>query len=113
MLKTLVFKATDLAPFIVIMFEDMDIPKKKLANYLDVKKVYPCDTKTSTNRTRPQHGGVSTFDTQRLMKVLVPKEISNIDEICIDGGRRVLILQMKPNSILESLDCNVIQFIKK
>lgn len=113
MLKTLVFEADNLDPFLVIMFGDMEVPEKELANYLGVKKASTCDGKTATNWTGYQFGGTSPFGTRRGMKVLAPKGILNLDETYINGGRRGLILRMKPNTLLDLLDCEVIQFSEK
>lgn len=113
MLNTLVFQADNLDLFLVIMFGDMEVSIKKLANYLRVKKVTLCDNKIDTNWTRYQFGETSPFGTRNRMKVLVPKEVLNLDEIDTNGGRRGLILRIEPNTILEFLDCKVVQFSER
>ncbi|MGQ9819861.1 MAG: YbaK/EbsC family protein [Candidatus Kapaibacteriales bacterium] len=113
MLKTIVFKADTLDPFLVIMFGDQEVPEKELAQYHGVKKVFPCDAKTTSNWTGYQFGGTSPFGTRRPKKVFVPREVLNLDEIYINGGQRGLILGIKPNVLLDYLDCEIVHFNMK
>jgi Uncharacterized conserved protein len=94
--KTLVFCAPELDPFLVLMHGDLEVSEKELARIIGVKEVQPCDQKTAKKWTGYVFGGTSPFGVLRKMKVYIQNSIFELDEIYINGGKQGLIVKIKP-----------------
>ncbi len=103
-IKTLVFKDQDKNPLIVLMHGDKEVSTKKLARELGVKAISPCDPKTANKHTGYNVGGISPFGTRKRLPVYVEASIFDLEFILINGGKRGLLVEMKPADLEKVLE---------
>jgi len=102
-IKTLLMESGDKHAFIVLMHGDCEVSTKQLARQLGLKRVTPCDEKSAEKYTGYKVGGISPFGTRTKLPVYVEKSILDLDKICINGGRRGLMIEISPKDLLQSL----------
>jgi len=102
-IKTLVMEDEDRHPLIILMHGDKEVSTKKLARFLGVKTVSPCDPGRVGRLTGYQIGGVSPFGVKRRMPIYIESTIIDLDKIYINGGKRGLLLEITPQVLLELL----------
>jgi Cys-tRNA(Pro) deacylase len=86
---------------IVLMHGDREVSTKALARALGVKSVQPCDPKIAERHTGYQVGGTSPFGTCRSLPVYMQRTIAELPEICINAGRRGLLVQLSPAALVQ------------
>ena len=96
LVKTLIMEDDKQAPLIVLMHGDRQVSTKALARSIGVKTVNPCEPKIADKHSGYQVGGTSPFGTRRAMPVYMEASILELPLIYINGGRRGLLLSMKP-----------------
>ncbi|MGD9504247.1 MAG: Cys-tRNA(Pro) deacylase [Syntrophobacteraceae bacterium] len=98
-IKTLVMEDEGKNPFIVLMHGDREVSTKELARVLGVKTVAPCSPDAVNRHTGYMPGGVSPFGTRKRLPVYVEDSILALREICINGGKRGLLVKMPPGEM--------------
>jgi Cys-tRNA(Pro) deacylase len=102
-IKTLLMESDDKHAFIVLMHGDCEVSTKQLARQLGVKRVTPCDEKSAEKYTGYKVGGISPFGTRAKLPVYAEKSIMELVKVCINGGRRGLMIEISPKDLLRSL----------
>ncbi len=102
-IKTLLMESEDRRAFIVLMHGDCEVSTKQLARQLGVKRVAPCDEKSAEKYTGYMVGGISPFGTRTRLPVYVEKSVMDLEKICINGGRRGLMIEIDPAVLIQSL----------
>jgi len=108
-IKTLVMEDEERNPFIVLMHAEFDVSLKELARELGVKNVSTCSVRDAQRYTGFLVGGISPFGTKRRLPVFVERSIMDLPYLYINGGRRGVILGMKPGTLYELLDARLIE----
>ena len=96
LVKTLIMEDDKQAPLIVLMHGDCQVSTKTLARSIGVKTVNPCEPKIADKHSGYQIGGTSPFGTRRAMPVYMEASILALPLMYINGGRRGLLLSVKP-----------------
>lgn len=102
-IKTLLMEDDNKHAFIVLMHGDCEVSTKQLARHIGVKRVIPCDEKSAEKYTGYKVGGISPFGTRVTLPVYVEKSIMDLVKICINGGRRGLMIEISPKDLFRSL----------
>lgn len=109
--KTLVMEADDRQPFLVLMHGDGEVSTKRLARWMGVKRISPCDPQKAQRVTGYQVGGISPFGTRTDLRVYVQDSILDLDKVYINGGRRGLMILIQPQVLLDCLDCRRVELL--
>ena len=107
--KTLVMETDAKDPLIVLMHGDREVSTKQLARALKVKSVSPCEPKVADRHSGYQVGGTSPFGTQRVMPVYAEQSLFDLDAIYINGGRRGLLVRIRPSDLHKALKITCVQ----
>ena len=103
-IKTLVMQDHAGGPFLVLMHGDRQVSEKALARVLGLKSVGPCDPADVTRHTGYQTGGVSPFGVRKKLPVYMEKTIADLPVIYINAGKRGLLAEMDPASLVKLLN---------
>ncbi len=101
--KTIVMEDDGKKPLIVLMHGNREISTKKLARYLGVKTITPCDPKVAMRHTGYMVGGTSPFGTKKYLPVYIEKTILDLEKIFINAGRRGLLVEMSVQDLVRIL----------
>ena len=102
--KTLVLQDECAAALIVLMHGDRSVSTRALARTLGAKSVTPCDPKVAERHTGYQVGGTSPLGLRRALPVYVERSILELPTICINGGRRGLLVELDPKALCRVLE---------
>ena len=94
--KTLVMEDEARKPLIVLMHGDRTVSTKNLARQTERKSIEPCKPEVAQRHTGYLVGGTSPFGTRKPLPVFAERSIRSLREIYINGGRRGLLLKMRP-----------------
>ena len=64
-----------------------------------MKQVTPCSEATAMRVTGYQFGGTSPLGTRQLLPIFAEKTIFDLPSICINGGKRRFLVEMKPDAL--------------
>ena len=103
-IKTLVMEDEQGRPLIVLMHGSCEVSLKHLARQLNVKQISPCPAEKADRLTGYQTGGISPFGTKQDLPVYVEESILKLDKICINGGRRGLLVEIEPQALSKILN---------
>jgi Cys-tRNA(Pro) deacylase len=103
-IKTLVMEDDQGQPLIVLMHGDQEVSVKQLARQLNVKQITPCAPPKADRLTGYQTGGISPFGTRQELPVYVEESILKLEKICINGGRRGLLVEIEPQALVKILN---------
>ena len=103
-IKTLVMEDDQGQPLIVLMHGSCEVSLKHLARQLKAKQVSPCPAEKADRLTGYQTGGISPFGTKQELPVYVEESILCLGKICINGGRRGLLVEIDPQAIVKILN---------
>jgi Cys-tRNA(Pro) deacylase len=101
--KTLVMQDEAAKPLIVLMHGDLQVSTKALARQIGVKSVEPCKPEVAERHTGYQVGGTSPFGTRKRLPVFVERSVLALDAIYINGGRRGLLVRLRPSDLDRAL----------
>lgn len=101
--KTLVMEDDARKPLIVLMHGDRTVSTKNLARQAARKAIEPCRPDVAQRHTGYLVGGTSPFGTRKQMPVFAERSIRELDEIYINGGRRGLLLRIRPADLEAAL----------
>jgi len=102
-IKTLVMEDDRGQALIMLMHGSCEVSLKHLARQLKVKQVSPCPPEKADRLTGYQTGGISPFGTRQELPVYVEESILNLEKICINGGKRGLLVEIDPQALLKIL----------
>lgn len=94
--KTLVMEDESARPLIVLMHGDRQVSLKALARQIGAKRVSPCKPEVAQRHSGCLVGGTSPFGTRKALPVWVEASILSLPRICINGGRRGLLVGLDP-----------------
>jgi Cys-tRNA(Pro) deacylase len=97
--KTLVMEDEVRKPLIVLMHGDRKVSTKSLARQAERKSIGPCKPEVAQRHTGYLVGGTSPFGTRKPLPVFAERSIRSLDEIYINGGRRGLLLKIRPSDL--------------
>lgn len=103
-IKTLVMEDDRQQPLIVLMHGSCEVSLKHLARQLKVKQVKPCPAEKADRLTGYQTGGISPFGTKQELPIYVEESILKLEKICINGGRRGLLVEIDPQALVKILN---------
>ena len=101
--KTLVMEDDARKPLIVLMHGDRTVSTKNLAHQAARKAIEPCRPDVAQRHTGYLVGGTSPFGTRKQMPVFAERSIRELEEIYINGGRRGLLLRIRPADLEAAL----------
>jgi Cys-tRNA(Pro) deacylase len=101
--KTLVMEDEARKPLIVLMHGDLKVSTKNLARQAGRKRIEPCTPEAAQRHTGYQVGGTSPFGTRKSLPVFVERSILELAEIYINGGRRGLLVKLRPGDLAKAL----------
>ena len=99
--KTLVMQDEARKPLIMLMHGDRKVSTKSLARQAQRKLIEPCKPEVAQRHTGYLVGGTSPFGTRKPLPVFAERSIRALGEIYINGGRRGLLLKIRP-AVLET-----------
>ena len=102
-IKTLVFQDENKRGFQVLMHGDQQVSGKQLARQLGCKTAAPCDPSKAMKLTGYRVGGISPFGTQTALPVYVEASILDLEVIYINGGKRGMLVEIKPVCLQKEL----------
>ena len=110
-IKTLVMEDETTKPLIVLMHGDAQVSTKSLARHLGVKRIEPCTPQVAQRHTGYQVGGTSPFGIRTAMPIYMQRTIAALDTVCINGGKRGLLVQMAAADIVAVLSPELVDVV--
>ena len=107
--KTLVFETNMGQAIVVLMHGDHQVSTKKLARHLGVKSITPCSPASAQKHSGYQVGGTSPFGTRTAMPVYMQESIATLPSIYINGGKRGLLVKLKPETLKDLLQPELVE----
>ena len=101
--KTLVMEDEKARPLIVLMHGNRKVSTKNLARQIGAKSVEPCKPEVANRHSGYLVGGTSPFGTRKAMPVFIERSILGLPEIYINGGRRGLLVCVRPADLAGAL----------
>ena len=101
--KTLIMEDERRRPMIVLMHGDREVSTKKLARFIGVKHVMPCEPPVADRHTGYQVGGTSPFGTRKAMPVYMERSIGELPYLYVNGGRKGYLVGMAPAELVRVL----------
>jgi Cys-tRNA(Pro) deacylase len=101
--KTLVMADEAGNVLLVLMHGDSQVSTKKLARFINTKRIEPCDANTAFKATGYKVGGISPLGTRQALKVYAEASLFELDKIFINGGKRGLLVEMAPKDLDKAL----------
>lgn len=101
--KTLVMEDEARKPLIVLMHGDRKVSTKNLARQVQRKSIEPCKPGRAQRHTGYLVGGTSPFGIRKPLPVFAERSIRGLGEIYINGGRRGLLLKIRPADLETAL----------
>ncbi len=102
--KTIVMEDDRKNPLIVLMHGDREISTKKLARFLGVKTITPCEPKVAMRHTGYMVGGTSPFGTKKTLPIYIEESILDLEKIFINAGRRGLLVEISVRDLVRILE---------
>jgi Cys-tRNA(Pro)/Cys-tRNA(Cys) deacylase len=101
-IKTLMVEFTPKAHLVVLMPGNKRVPFKKLARLRGAKRAFMADTRTAERLSGYLIGGISPFQMRVPVAQVIDAEVLAFDRVAINGGKRGLMLIMKPSDIVRA-----------
>jgi Cys-tRNA(Pro)/Cys-tRNA(Cys) deacylase len=108
-IKTLVVELSEDGYLIVLMPGNKTISFKRLSRLRGVKRASMASENVAERLTGYRVGGISPFATKQPLFVAMDKELLGFDKVAINGGKRGLMLIMRPLDILETVAAKPIE----
>lgn len=102
-IKTLVMQDEAKRPLVVLMHGDCSVSTKQLAREIGVKSVQICPPEVAQRHSGYLVGGTSPFGLRKAMPVYVEDTVLQLPSICINGGRRGLLVAIDPAVLVNVL----------
>ncbi len=108
-IKTLVMEDEHAAVLLMLMHGDQEVSTKALARAVKAKKITPSSPKKALQYTGYQVGGISPFGTRRQLPVYMERSITRLPFIYLNGGRRGLLIRLKPADVTRILHPGLVE----
>lgn len=108
-IKTLIMEDEGCHPLIILMHGGTQVSTKKLARFLDVKWIAPCDPDMANKYTGYLVGGTSPFGIRRSMPVYLEASVAEQPYVYINGGKRGYLVGMDPKQLCNILKPTLVQ----
>jgi len=89
---------------LVLMHGDRAVSARKLGRLLGSKSVAAAEPSMATRYTGYLVGGTSPFGTRKRLPVFAERSIFELERIWINGGKRGLLVALRPSVLTELLD---------
>ncbi|MBN1828995.1 MAG: Cys-tRNA(Pro) deacylase [Deltaproteobacteria bacterium] len=106
--KTIVMEDEKKNPFIVLMHGDRQVSTRNVARLLGLRSVRTCDPKDASRHTGYLVGGTSPFGTKKNLPVYIEETILGLPSIYINGGKKGLLVEIKPQALTDILKPTVV-----
>ena len=107
--KTLVMETDGRKPLVVLMHGNREVSTQRLARFLGVKQVSPCDPGTAERYTGYRVGGISPFGVRKPMTIYSEETILDLPRVLINGGKRGFLIELESQSLREVLNVVLVQ----
>jgi Cys-tRNA(Pro) deacylase len=111
-IKTLVMKRKNGDPLLILMHGGAAVSTRALARQIGARKVQPCEPAQAEKLTGYQVGGISPFGTRTPMPVYAQTSIFQLDRVCINGGRRGMLVELQPSELVRILGASVVDVVQ-
>jgi Cys-tRNA(Pro)/Cys-tRNA(Cys) deacylase len=101
-IKTLVVDLGSKGCILVLMPGNARLSRKKLSQMYSAKRAEMADPAKAERLTGYKVGGISPFATRQTLPAVIEKSLLNFDKVAINGGKRGVMLIMKPADILRA-----------
>lgn len=108
-IKTLVIELVPGGHCIVLMPGEKKISFKKLAKIRKAKRAAMVDIHTAEKLSGYRVGGISPFGFKNPLPVMMEHDLMEYDEVAINGGKRGVMLLMRPEDIVGVLDAEIVR----
>ena len=88
------------------------VSTRALARQIGARKVTPCEQIQAEKITGYRVGGISPFGTRRPVPVYAQASIFDLPAICINGGRRGMLVELDPAELLRVLDAQAVDALQ-
>ena len=112
-IKTLVMQRKSGAPLLMLMHGGLAVSTRQLARQIGARKVQPCDSGLAEKLTGYQVGGISPFGTRSPMAVYAEASIFDLPWICINGGRRGMLVELDPSELVRILEAHKVNAVQR
>jgi Cys-tRNA(Pro) deacylase len=110
--KTLVMQRKGGDPLLMLMHGDQEVSTRALARQIGARKVKPCEQPLAEKLTGYQVGGISPFGTRSSMPVYAQASIFELSSICINGGRRGMLVELDPAELRRVLGAETVDAVQ-
>ena len=100
-IKTLMVEFTPKAHLVVLMPGTKKIPFKKLAQIRGAKRAFMANEATAERLSGYLVGGISPFAMTKQLPVAMDAGLLTFDRVAVNGGKRGLMVIMKPSDIMK------------
>ena len=107
--KTIVLEDDAGRPFIVLMHGDREVSLKAVARLRGVRAVSLAKPEDATRHTGYLVGGTSPFGTRKTLPVYLERSILELEKVYLNGGRRGLLVGLRPADIVAALSPQLIE----
>lgn len=111
-IKTLVMQRRSGDPLLMLMHGGQAVSTRKLARHIDARKVQPCEAGRAEKLTGYQVGGISPFGTRSPMPVYAEASIFELPWICINGGRRGMLVELDPAELVRIVSAEAVSAVQ-
>jgi Cys-tRNA(Pro)/Cys-tRNA(Cys) deacylase len=89
---------------LALMPGDRQLSLKKIAGVCRTKRATLADAESAHRLTGYLIGGISPFGTRKRLPVVMERQLLSYNDVMINGGRRGILLKMRPEDILKALN---------
>ena len=111
-IKTLVMRRKSGAPLLMLMHGGQAVSTRELARQIGARKVQPCEPSAAEKLSGYQVGGISPFGTRTPMPVYAQASIFKLPRICINGGRRGLLVELDPVELVRIVAATAVNAVQ-
>jgi Cys-tRNA(Pro) deacylase len=110
--KTLVMQRKGGDPLLMLMHGGQEVSTRALARQIGARKIQPCEQPLAEKLTGYQVGGISPFGTRSAMPVYAQASIFELPTICINGGRRGMLVELDPAELRRVLGAEAVDAVQ-
>jgi Cys-tRNA(Pro) deacylase len=111
-IKTLVMQRKSGDPLLILMHGGVTVSTRALARQIGARKIQPCDPALAEKLSGYQVGGISPFGTRTAMPVYAQASIFELGRICINGGRRGMLVELDPAELVRILGARAVDAVQ-
>lgn len=110
--KTLVLTGPSKDYYVVMVPVDKNISLKAVAKHVGEKKVEMIPVKDIMKVTGYIRGGCSPLGMKKQFKTLIDEAVLNISDVVFSGGKQGIQIEMKAQTLVEILACDVVKVVE-